>query len=323
MHGMSIQWIGRAALFVGIAGTIASCFMTGKFGWATSWVHALSFVTITIMAAIMFPFRAWLQKTGRRSAARTFTALACIALLGELFGDLGYTIGKREAVNKVAIHQTTGYADIGVTITETAQQEAMYVARLKSLTEANQWTGSVSADGLKAQLASANLAIEQEAARGGCKGKCLDLTKRRDDLATRISIAEEVSKLPGMIDATKAKLEKLRSQRAASPVGHSDAQSQTGFVSKLFLATTGAGTAALTPDEMTTQFVEIFIGLFIAALVCGIPTTALYMWHMITDTSQPGLQATQASPRQAPGAAPTLLSLGSGPAGLRLVARAA
>jgi len=57
----------------------------------------------------------------------------------------------------------------------------MWEKRLAELEGANAgWITTVTADALRAQLASAELAISQEAARGGCKAKCLARTQERD-----------------------------------------------------------------------------------------------------------------------------------------------
>ena len=273
MHGLGFETIKKAAFVTGTIGLLTSATMTAKFGYETSMVHAVGFVCVTVLAAIIYPAVAGLRSAGMRKMAIGLACAAPFFITLELFGDLGYTIGMRDKSVKGAVHQTTSHDDIGVSIQEASQQVAMYEARLKSLTEANQWTATVNADGLKGQLASANLAIEQEAARGGCKGKCLELTKKRDDLTTRISVAEEVSKLPGMIEATKTKLEKLRSQRKDTPAGHAAAKSQTDFVAKVYLAFRGSDArTTLNPDEFTMSFTEIFIGLFIALGCTFLPT---------------------------------------------------
>jgi len=274
MHGLSFDTIKKAALVTGCIGLVTSAAMTGRFGWETSITHAIGFVCVTVLAAIIYPAVSGLRARGFRKMAVTMSVAAPFFLALELFGDLGYTIGMRDKTIKGATHQTVSYDDIGVTIASQEQLEKSYTERLENLTTANKWLGTVNADGLKSKLASHNLAIEQEAARGGCKGKCLELTRARDELAARIAVAEEASKIPAILAVTKKKLEELRAQRAAAPVGHSAAKSQTDFVAKIFLATSGAGVkATLNPDDYTLSFTEIFIGLFIAIGVMMLPTT--------------------------------------------------
>jgi hypothetical protein len=275
---MTFETIKKVALAIGLVGLFASATMTWKFGYAISWVHGLGFVCVTVLAAIIYPAKKFFADMNMTGAVRTFAILGPFFVAGELFGDLGYTIGQRDSSLKNAAHQTVSSTDVRDTMEDTKAQLKFFEDHLKKLDDANAWAPTITASALRAQLANAELAIKQEAERGGCKQKCLAETKKRDDLATRIATAEDRGKTVEQIAATKNKIEELRNKSADTKVGHTPVKSQSDFVGKLFLAVTGSDAkTTLNPDEYTTAFTEIFIGFFIALLATALPTVCFYI----------------------------------------------
>jgi len=150
----------------------------------------------------------------------------------------------------------------------------LWEKRLAELEAANAWSATVTADALRAQLASATLAIEQEAARGGCKAKCLARTKERDDLASKIAIAEEKSDLTRKIEATKAVLAKARDVAAVTEHKSSPVVHQNQFLAK---AVTLVGFGSLEPTPHITAAAEQSANLAMAVAGTGLPAFCLFI----------------------------------------------
>lgn len=207
---------GRFWLVVGLTALVAAAAMSFDFGWGVSAKHAIFLAVLTIVAAFGPMAAEMLWGKGRRGPAIA-TALICVPLLGiEFYSHAGYTAGLRGSNIETASVQNARYDGAQEAVKEDKTNLAMWSKRLADLEAQNGWVTIQTADALRAQLASANLAIEQEAARGGCKSKCLARTKERDDLSSRIAIAEEHQNLTKQIAATKRLLDKARTTAATT-----------------------------------------------------------------------------------------------------------
>jgi hypothetical protein len=274
----SFATLQKIFLCVGTVGLLVSVAMTYKFGSSMSWLHAIALVTVTIAAAFIFPFRAFVLKMGHQGAARSLMALGVFFVGLEFFSHLGYTIGMRERSNIEATAQNASYRNEQENLASEKSNLELWKQHLAKLQAENPWVAAVSADGLKAQVAAHTKAIELEEARGGCKSKCLARMKEKAALEERIGIAEQSNKLAEQIEATQRIVDKKTEVATQSKVGFSPVKAQTDFVGQIYLAMTGTeGEKALSPDSVTLSFTQIFIGFFIALGATFLPTTAMYM----------------------------------------------
>lgn len=274
----SFATLQRIFLGVGSVGLIVSCLMTFKFGIAMSWLHALALCLVTICAAFIFPFRAFVQRMGFTGAARSLAVLGTFFVGVELFSHVGYTIGQRQDSSVHAVAQNASYTAAQESMAQEQTNLAMWREHLAKLKADNAWVATVSADGLRAQVEAAQMAIDQEAARGGCGPRCLARMKEKAGLEERIALAEQASDLTKKIEATQRILDKKTEVATSAKVGFSPVKAQTDFVGQLWLLTTGTdGEKALNPDAVTLSVTQIIIGFFIALAATFLPTAAFYM----------------------------------------------
>lgn len=186
-----------------------------------------------------------------------------------LISNLGSIGWQRDVTRNDAMIQNTKHDDARDQVSEGKASLEMWTKRLAKLEAENAWAATVTADALRARLASANLAIDLEAKRGGCKAKCLDRTKERDEIASRIAIAEETGTLRKQIEATKAVLAKHREHAADTKATVAAPDAQAGFFAGVF-------TASLAPTEDAKKWTDkgiagmIALGLFFAPMVFGL-----------------------------------------------------
>lgn len=274
----SFATLQKIFLGVGAVGLVVSCLMTFKFGIAMSWLHAVALCLVTICAAFIFPFRAFVQKMGFTGASRSLAILGTFFIGVELFSHVGYTIGQRQDSSVHAVAQNASYTAAQESMAEEKTNLAMWREHLAKLQAENAWVATVSADGLRAQVATAQLAIDQEAKRGGCGPKCLERTREKGILEDRIALAERASDLTQKIEATQRILDKKTEVASDTKVGFSPVKAQTDFVGQLWLLTTGTdGEKALSPDAVTLSITQIIIGFIIATAATFLPTAAFYM----------------------------------------------
>jgi hypothetical protein len=172
--------------------------------------------------------------------------------------------------------QNAKYSGAQETVKEDKTNLEMWRKRLDALQAEHAWAASVTAEALRAQLASANLAIEQEAKRGGCGPKCLARTKERDDLATKIAITEEKADLTKKIEATKRVVDTAREKAEtveykSSPVVHANQSIADAFA---FIRSFGSETE---PSETVEKGSQISINFGMALAGTGLPALCLFI----------------------------------------------
>jgi len=272
--------IKRIFLAIGGVALIVSCVMTFKFGYSFSMIHGVGLVTVTLAAAFLFPAKRMLQDMGVGRFGQCMLAVIGCGLIGlELFADLGYTIGMRDKQMVEAGAQTASYKAVEDNMISEQTNMAMWREHLKNLESQNAWAATVTATGLRAQLESAQKAIDLEAARKGCKTKCLELMKQKANIEERIATLEKKEDLTKRIAATQAILDRKVEKKADTKIGHSVVKAQVDFVSKGYLLAFGDGSAkdALNPDQVTMTVADWVIGFAIALGATFLPTTAFYI----------------------------------------------
>ena len=259
---------------VGLVVLIVAAAMSWGFGAEVSWKHAAFLACLTFVAAFG-PEAAHRAFTSGKTTAGIVIALVCAPLLLiEFYSHAGYTAGLRGHNIETASVQNVRYDQRQDDVKEGKASLALWEKRLSELEAANAWSTTVTAEALRAQLASANLAIEQEAARGGCKARCLARTKDRDDLAARIAIAEERATLTSQIEATKRVLAKARDTAAVTEHKSSPVVHQNQFLAK---AVTLVSTGSLEPTPHVQAAAEQSANLAMAIAGTGLPAFCLFI----------------------------------------------
>lgn len=281
--------IKRIFLAIGVVALFASCVMTFKFGYSFSAIHGLGLLMVTIAAAFIFPAKRFIEETGVGRTGKFFLGLIGAFLIGlELFGDLGYTIGQRDKQMVESGAQTVAYNTVQDNMVSEKTNLAMWREQLASLKAQNAWAATVTATGLRAQLESAQKAIDLEAARKGCKTKCLELMKTKASLEERIATLEKTDDLSKRIEATQRILDRKVEAAPATKIGHSTVKAQVDFVSKGYLLLTGdSAEKALTPDAVTMTVADWVIGFAIALGATFLPTTAFYIAFFAPASAKP------------------------------------
>lgn len=265
---------GKFWLNLGLVSLIAAAGMSFMVGWKMTVLHALFLAALSFVTAFLPMAAEHMWSKGRKIVALGM-ALCAVPLFVIEFGQhAAYTAGIRGhdiATTKV---QNVKYDGAQDTVAENKALLATFTARLATLESQNTWAASTTAHALRANLDSAQKAIDLETARGGCKAKCLDRMKERDSLNERIAKLEERTDLTTRIEATKNVLARVRDK--ASTVDHVSSQTEhmNAFLSKA-VALFGQGT--LKPSEMTEESTKLSANLAMALAGTGLPALALFV----------------------------------------------
>lgn len=276
----------RIMLPVGVVALVSGACMSFSFGAAMSLAHGVTLGLLTFVAAFMFPLIDQLRINGA-STLKTgaLTALAVVFLGAELFSHVGYTVGTRVENTEMTGVQNTKYADTREAVVDHKANLAMWKDRLAKLSEQNGWAATTTAEAFRAQLETAQKAIDLEAERGGCKSKCLAEMDKKAKLESQIAIAEERKTLDKQITATQALIDKSREKAATTEYKSSPIVNQTKFVAQL-------STLSLDPGAGPTTWVQIAIAVLVALVTTFLPPYVFELVfgasaHKASDPEQP------------------------------------
>lgn len=265
---------GRMWLTLGLGSLAAAAAMSFDFGWGVSTKHAIFLAILTVVAAFGPMGAEMLWGRGRKGPAIA-AAMICVPLLGiEFYSHAGYTAGLRGSNIETAAVQNAKYSGAQDAVSDDKTNVALWRKQLAALMEANAWAGTVKADGLRAQLESAQKAIDLEAARGGCKSKCLAVMKDKAALEERIAIAEQASDLTKRIEATQRILDGKREVAAKTEHKSSAVDHQNKFLVKAVALFVNGSTKA---SDLQAVGAEESVNLAMALAGTGLPAFALFM----------------------------------------------
>jgi hypothetical protein len=251
-----VATIRKIALCVGIPALVVAVAMTFQFGRSMSFLHAVCLGLLTVAGSIIFPYAKHMKSESAKGALM-FMVIGAVFLSVEFFSHLGYTVGTRvieaestDVVNAVYDNNQASAKD------DTANLK-IWRDQLTELQAKQPWVASVKADALRSQMETADKAITNETARGGCKSKCEAKMRERDAISERIGQVEQSEDLIKRIEATQRILDGKRVTANKTEFKTSAVVAQTGFVAQLV-------TQNLDPDKASRTWVTIAIGALVS-----------------------------------------------------------
>jgi hypothetical protein len=273
LYGELSPW-GRFWLLIGFVTLFAAALMSMSFGSSISAKHALFLGCLTVVAAFA-PDAAHQQwRAGAKPTACVVAALCIPLLMIEFYSHAGYTAGLRGANVQDAHIQNTRYDDGRAQVADNKANLELWKKQLADLNTENAWAASVTAVGLRADLKTANEAVDQEKARGGCGPICLTKMKARDAIAQKIAVVEKSEDLTKRIEATQRLVDKYRvaSAQIEHKVSSVDLQNQ-------FLAKTVAlvSSGSLQPTAIEDAGSDQVINFSMAMAGTGLPALCFFL----------------------------------------------
>lgn len=253
-------WVGCAALVVAVL-------MTVEFGRSMSALHAGAMGLLTVLAALMWPEIDRLWRTKRYGVAGFLGALGVVFVAVELFSHIGYTVGHRVRDTEETGVQNARFQMAGDEVADGQRNLAMWRTHLEKLQAEQPWVATVSADGLRAELAN----LEGDFIFKRSK-QCTDVTlpdsrkhcDRVAEVRTRIGLAEAKDDLTKKIEATQRLVSSGREKARSTEFRSSKIVSQTKFVSQLVTQEIEPGQEAMTWVQIAIAFAVALVTTFTA-----------------------------------------------------------
>lgn len=251
---------GRFWLSLGIVALIVDAAISYQYGVSLTTLHGLGFALVAIFFALL-PDAAYSEIEAKRIASGAVMAALCVPLgMVAFYSHLGYGAGVRLGDMQQTGVQNVRYDDAREKVADNKRNVALWTTQLDELRAAAPWVATVSANGLRAQLAPMQKDIELETRRGGCGPKCQKLMKSKADIEERIGKAEQRANLEKQIAATQKLVDEYREAAAKTDFKSSAVVNQNNVAAQLWLAMTGADAdKAINPDQVTASFTSIFI----------------------------------------------------------------
>lgn len=251
---------------VGAALAVVSALLTGAFGvtLATSWPMAAllagGLMCATIASAYAWPFVVELWRNRQYGSALAITLFAALCTVTDLTTNFGSVAWQRAANVDTATVQNVVYDDRRAQVADHTAAIERWTAHLGKLEAEHAWLPTVTAEAMRAQLASAEKAIELEAARGGCKARCLALMQERDQTKARIAIAEERADIAKQLTATRKLIADAREKAAGTEKQQSAVVMQTASLASV-------ATLSLNPTAEARHWTDTGVSWLVAAFL--------------------------------------------------------
>jgi hypothetical protein len=269
-------WLGCVALAISLA-------MAYSFGAAMSWKHGAMFVIVDMLASLLIIFSGVMAQHGAKAHSNIAFAAGAAFTFVALFTHLGFTSALRTESVSEATLSSAAYAMRSDTVDEKKDLLKTMQDQLQNLREKNAWSASVTADGLRQQVAGHELDIEQETARGGCKSKCLKKVKALGDLNSQIATLETQNDLVSRIEATERVIADAKEATINTTVKSSPVKAQTAFLPRIVNVFAGDpakdanDTASLDASAVQQTVTDLMVSVVTAFATTFAPSTLFWL----------------------------------------------
>lgn len=226
----------KGLALLGVVFMIYDTWLSGRFGWTISADLAGIFAAISIASGLLLVIAAYFWVTGHTKVGKVIAAAWVPVFLFNVFSNMGVATAHRMTDIQLASLQQSKKSMADNKVKENKALLAKWNGDLAKLKEQHGWAGTVSADGLKKQVASLETAAAAEAKLGGCGQKCRAIQNQISEINGRIAIAEQSGDLTKRIDALQRVVDGYRDDAAKTDPGVSQAQNQATFFAKLMQA---------------------------------------------------------------------------------------
>lgn len=244
-----------------------SAYYSFRFGANIDIAMGLAMVTACISWALL-PRIVYELSIRRMWFPAAGAAIAMVFAAGmDLVSTFSAISGERSLDAHQASIQKTVYDDKRETVGDAKKKLAFYEGHLADLQRKAAWLPSKPVDAWDAEIAVATEAINQEAARGGCKSKCLALQRRKAELEGYKAMAAQYAKYTEQMEVSKRILAEARETASTVQVQPSIAAVQSA---SLVRATTFNLAPSDVQKDIAQLAVEIFMGFFFWLFPAGV-----------------------------------------------------
>lgn len=279
----------KAITALGLAAMVVDTLMSAAFGWTIGAVPMIGLAIVSLASGLFLVAAFFFHRIKWHAVGNVAAAVWALAFIFNCWSNMGVATSTRMGeVQQASVQQTT-YKERQKASEEAEARLALFGKQLTELTTQNAWTATVSAAGLRQQVADLNKSRESESKLGGCGRKCRSIEDKIADISGKIAVAEQRDDLTKRIEATKAVLAKAREELAGTKAGVSATANQSTLYAKLIsfnLASDPEAAMVTVANEGTGIALAIVI-----ALVSAFLTLVGALPHLMEATAEDGVTA--------------------------------
>lgn len=259
----------KAITALGILALIGDTMLSTMFGFTISPIMGPILAVISLASGLLLVVALFFHRIGWKALSNGLVAAWVACFLFNAWSNMGVATSNRMSEVQTAGVQKATYTERQKETEEAEARLKLFTGQLETLLSQNAWAATVTADGLRAQVADLRVSRESEAKLGGCGRKCRGIENQIAEVSGQIAVAEQRQDLTKRIEATKAVLEKARNQLASTDAGISNTANQSALYAKLIswnLAADPSAAAVTVANEGTGIATAIILALIAAAL---------------------------------------------------------
>lgn len=230
---------GRIWLAMGTLALAVDAWLCYQYGVTQTVGHGIGFAVVALVFS-QLPDGAYEEWTKGHKVSGAILGIICIPLgIVAYQSHIGYGAGVRLGDIKQASMQDARYDGAQATAKERAANLDLWRKQLSDLIERDAWTGTVTADALRAELATLGerIASEKDGKRGrraGCGKECERLQNEANEVALKLGKVEQRADLSRRIEATQRLVDAARDTAGHTQAGMSSVAMQTTANTQMF-----------------------------------------------------------------------------------------
>lgn len=259
----------RAIGVLSVLALVGDTWLSSKFGASISWEMAPILAVISMASGLLLVAALFFIRLGWRGLGYGLAAAWVPVFAFNCWSNMGVSTANRMGEVQAARVQQTTYDGAQANVTEAKASLDLFNKQLANLLEANKWAATVTADGLRNQIAELRKSEIAESRLGGCGRKCRAIQDQIASVQGQIAVAEQRADLTQRIDATKRVIASARTKLASTDKGISATANQSSLYAKLIsfnLAADPSNDMVTVANEGTGIATAIILAIIAAAL---------------------------------------------------------
>lgn len=251
--------LGQLMLVFALIATAVDAGISYKYGVSMTGLHGWGFALLAIGMAIFPDLAIRAYRDGNKAGAGIIAAGLVILTPVAYQSHIGYGAGVRSGDMQETAFSQVKFDDVRKSLDGERANIALWKEQLAALVKQNEWAASVTADGLRSQVAALKRSEQAEARLGGCKQKCRAIQNEISRIEGQISVAEKASDLTNRIEATQRVIDSKTQVASTTQVRASTVVNQNDALVRIFNVVSGQSPEdAVQVSATAQQFVSIF-----------------------------------------------------------------
>ncbi len=263
------RWYYAAITALGLVLLFVDARMSWNFGATFDDNAKWGLTALSVGSGILLVLVISQWRMGNKLFAKGMFAAWALCFCFNIISNMGVAVSNRLAETqtsnvKQAVHQQRTQSTA-----EAKARLAVFEKQLQTLVAKNGWAATVTAQGLRDQVAALQVSRASEAKLGGCGTKCRGIENQIVAIQGKIAIAEQRQNLDKRIAATKAVLAEARNTLANTDAGVSLVSNQAALYPRWTVGWVGDGESAAAirnSNEMLGILMALVIAVASAAL---------------------------------------------------------